>query len=370
MRLTSSLCGLFAVLALLLVLAAPARAGTVTDAMGRQVEVPDEVRRVICSGPGCLRLLCYLQAQDRAVAVDDAETRQRFLDARPYALANPQFKTMPTFGQFRGHDNPERILTLSPQPQVIFKTYPRMGHDPVELQAKTGIPVVVLQYGDLGQYRPQFFQALRIMGEVLGRSDRAEEVAAFFRTSIQQLEQRTGDVPASERPLVFVGGVAFKGPHGYQSTEPDYPPFRFVHADNAASDPALTGRELRHSDVAKEKILEWDPDFLFLDLSTLQMGEDAGGYYELRHDPAYQALTAVQQDKVYGLLPYNWYTKNFGSVLADAWFIGKTLYPERFQDVDPETKADAIYTFLVGEPVFDAMNAMFSDLAFTRVPLN
>ena len=40
--------------------------------------------------------------------------RRNELDARPYALANPQFKTMPVFGQFRGQDNPEQILSLSP----------------------------------------------------------------------------------------------------------------------------------------------------------------------------------------------------------------------------------------------------------------
>lgn len=43
------------------------------------------------------------------------------------------------------------ILTLDPQPQVIFKTYAGMGHDPEELQAKTGLPVVVLDSGDLGE---------------------------------------------------------------------------------------------------------------------------------------------------------------------------------------------------------------------------
>ncbi len=356
---------------LLAFLAAPlaAQARTVTDAMGRQVDVPDQVNRVICSGPGSLRLLCYLQAQDKAVAVDDAETRQRFLDARPYALANPKFKTMPTFGEFRGHDNPELILTLSPQPQVILKTYAGMGYDPVELQEKTGIPVVVLEYGDLGRYRPQFFQALRIMGEVVEAEARAEEVIAFFQTNIRELEQRAADVPESERPTAFVGGVAKKGPHGFQSTEPAYPPFRFVNVKNAAYHPGMSGKQLAHADMAKEKIVALNPEFLFLDLSTLQMGENAGGLHELRTDPAYRSLTAVKQDQVYGLLPYNWYSRNFGSILADAWFIGKTVYPERFRDVDPAAKADEIYTFLVAEPVFEQMHALFSNLVFTRVPM-
>jgi ABC-type Fe3+-hydroxamate transport system substrate-binding protein len=103
------------------------QARTITDAMARTVTIPDAVERVICSGPGCLRLLSYLQGQQLVVAVDDIEAKRNEFDARPYALANPQFKTMPVFGQFRGQDNPELILTLEPQPQIIFKVFGGMG---------------------------------------------------------------------------------------------------------------------------------------------------------------------------------------------------------------------------------------------------
>ncbi|MBG0789740.1 MAG: iron ABC transporter substrate-binding protein [Desulfovibrionaceae bacterium] len=356
---------------LLLAVAAPAAAGTrsVTDSRGESVTIAEKVDHVICSGPGSLRLLTYLQAQDRIAAVDDIEGRRRQFDARPYAIANPQFKEMPIFGQFRGFDNPELILSLETQPDVILKTYGTMGHDPVELHEKTGIPVVVLNYGDLGKLRPELFKSLRIMAEVVGRQDRAEAVIAFIEAQIADLEKRTADVPDEGRPSVFVGGVAFKGPHGYQSTEPTYPPFAFVKTNNLAYDARMSGKELRHADVAKEMIVQWNPDYLFLDLSTLQMGGQAGGLHELRTDPAYQTLTAVKEGKVYGLLPYNWYTQNFGCILANAWFIGKLLYPDRFADVDPAAKADEIFTFLVGKPVFKDMNAMFGNLAYKRIPV-
>ena len=350
---------------------ASAELRAIDDGSGRTIEVPEKVSQVICSGAGCLRLLTYLQAQDMAVAVDDIESRKRSFDARPYALANPQFKKMPIFGEFRGHDNPELILTLEPQPQVIFKTYgASMGYDPVELQDKTGIPVVVLNYGDLGKLRPQFYQSLRTIGEVVGMEDRAEKVVTFFEMQIRELEQRTADVPESERPTVFVGGVAFKGPHGYQSTEPAYPPFSFINANNLAYDKRLSRKELRHSDVAKEKIVEWNPDYLFLDLYTLQLGEEAGGLGELKHDPAYRTLSAVKEGRVYGLLPYNGYTQNYGSILANAFYIGKLLYPDRFRDVDPVAKADEIYTFLVGKPVFSDMNTIFGGMAYRAIQVN
>lgn len=363
---------LFACL-LVLVLAAPAVADsrTIADSNGKTVTVSKDVKHVICSGPGSLRLLTYLQAQDMIVAVDDIESRRNKFDARPYALANPQFKDMPIFGQFRGFDNPELILNLEPQPDVIFKTYAgKMGYDPNELQDKTGIPVVALSYGNLWRLRPELFKSLRIMGEVVGKEDRAEAVIEFIESQVMDLKQRTADIPETKLPSVFVGGVAFKGPHGFQSTEPAYPPFAFIKTNNLAYDKGLSGKDLQHSDISKEKIVEWNPDYLFLDLSTLQMGDAAGGLFELKNDPSYATMTAVSEGRVYGLLPYNWYTQNYGSILANAYFIGKLLYPDHFADVDPAVKADEIFTFLVGKPVFKDMDNMFRNLAYKQIPLD
>ena len=340
---------------------------TITDAANRNVTLPDKVDRVVCSGPGALRLLTYLQAQDRVVAVDDAETKQRALEARPYALANPQFQSFPVFGSFRGQDNPERLLSLSPGPQVIFKTYPHMGYDPQELQDKTGIPVVVLHYGDLGPHREALFSSLQIMGKVLDKAQRAQAVIDFFTDTITDLKQRSADLSRDEQATAYVGGVAFKGPHGFQSTEPDYPPFQFVHVRNIVSRGTPADAQLQHADFAKEQLLQWDPQWCFVDLSTLRLAGMGGAVHQLRHDPAYQSLSAVRANRVYGLLPYNWYTKNFGSVLANAYAIGTIVYPDRFHDIDPGRKADSIFRFLVQEPVFAQLNQLFEHRVFSTL---
>ena len=336
--------------------------------------LPGTVTKVLCSGSGCLRLLTYLQAQDMAVAVDDIEGRRRQFDARPYALANPQFKKLPIFGEFRGKDNPELIMTLQDQPDVILKvvstTQGAAGLEPGKLQEKTSIPVVVLSYGDLAEKRQELFAALRLMAEVVGKKERAEEVIAYLQRAIDDLQQRTENLAEERKLRVYLGGVAYGGPHGFQSTEPTYPPFRFTRARNLADGANATVKEQNTTDIAKEKIVEWNPDILFLDLATLQLGDAAGGLYELKTDPAYQTLTAVQQGRVYGLLPYNWYNQNFECILANAYFIGKLLYPERFADIDPAAKADEIFTFMVGKPVFAEMNGQFGNLAYKMIPLN
>ena len=342
---------------------------TVIDGLGREVTVPFDPEYVICSGPGCLRLLVYLQAQDRIVAVDDMEGRRPEFDARPYALANPWFHEMPVFGEFRGHDNPELIVALELQPQVIFKTYPLMGMDPLELQNKTGIPVVVLDYGTLDSQRDKLYGSLRTMGAVMGRSERAGEVIEFMEGTIADLEARTADIPLDERRSCYVGGIAYRGPHGFQSTEPAYPPFMFVGAGNVALPEDAGDQPVEHADMAKEQILAWDPEILFVDASTMETDLQASALYQLRTDPAYGSLSAVQSGEVYCVLPYNWYTGNFGSILADAYFIGKVLYPDRFTDVDPAARADEIYSFLVGAEVFHQLDTAFDSMIFRRIQL-
>ncbi len=348
-------------------LAVSGQARVIEDSAGREVDVPEKVERVYCSGAGCLRLLTYLKCQDRAVAVDDLEKREQSLDARPYALAHPELKDLPLGGEFRGRDNPERLLSLDRPPQVIFKTFLGMGMDADTLQSKTGIPVVALDYGDIGEHTQDLKQSLITMAEVLDCTQRAHAVIDFFDRQKRDLRKRTQSIPTSEHPSVFVGGVAFKGPHGFQATEPGYPAFDFVPAENLAAESSPSGKKLRHSIVAKEQILMWDPDILFLDLATLQLGDETGGLDELRHDSGYQALSAVKKDRVYALLPYNSYATNFGSVLANAYYIGSVLYPDRFQDVDVQDKADEIFSFLVGAPVYERLDQELEGMVFDPV---
>ncbi len=355
--------------ALCLSLPAYAQTRTITDMAGRTVVIPEKVERVLCSGPGCLRYLTYLQGQNLIVGVDSIEKREDKFDARPYAMANPQFKKLPLFGEFRGHDNPELILSLEPQPQVIFKTYKEMGYDPDELQEKTGIPVICLSCDSLATKRQSVYNSLKLMGNVIGKPERAEKVCNFMEENIKDLEKRTAGIPESERKTCYVGGIAKKGPHGFQSTEPAYPPFLFVNARNVACPPKEQGKPLQHANVAKEQIVAWNPEILFMDISTCQLGDETSAINELKTDPAYQSLDAVITDHVYTVLPYNWYSRNYGSIIADAFYVGKVMYPERFTDIDPKTKADEIYSFMVGKPVFSMMENAFKEKAFDKLVL-
>ena len=324
----------------------------IVDAIGREVEVPKEVNKIICSGPGCLRLIIYLNATDKVVGIEGFEKKKG--TGRPYIIAHPELLDLPVIGnggpaEIGKGPNLEQVLKV--QPDVIFITYVTKEKAD-EIQQKTGIPVVVLSYGKLATFdNEDIFNSLRIAGKILGKEDRAEDVIKFIKDCENDLKNRTKDIPDEGKPTVYVGGIGFKGTHGIDSTQCKYPPFEAVNAKNVADELGKEG----HVFVNKEQILKWNPDVIFIDEAGLKLViEDYNKNREF-----YNSLKAFKNGNVYGLLPYNFYTTNIGTALADAYYIGKVLYPERFTDINPEEKADEIYTFLVGKPVYEEMKKQF-----------
>ncbi|ERP31669.1 ABC transporter substrate-binding protein [Chitinivibrio alkaliphilus] len=335
----------------------------VTDALGREVTIPAEVNHIICSGAGALRYATYLELQDMVVAVDNAEkSANPALETRPYSIATPHYRDLPLFGEFRGADNPELILSLDPAPDVIFKTYSDMGHSVQRLQEQTGIPVVALEYGDLMSDRESMYQAFRIMGEVAHSTERAGEVIDFF----EQHRTALSNMDLSREITPFLAGLSSRGTHGFVSTSPVYTPFLLLGVDNMAQKGPGIMENTRHTLLSKETIAHEDPEIIFLDIASTRNPEGEGNaLYEMQTDPLFRNLTAVQENQVYTVIPHNSYTTNHGSVLANAYYIAHVLGTD--VEYDPAEKADEIYSFLVGKPVFEELNEGFDNRAFRRL---
>ncbi|MFA5003226.1 MAG: iron ABC transporter substrate-binding protein [Methanolinea sp.] len=329
---------------------------TVVDMMNRTVTLSEDPGRIIGLGAGALRMIVYLQAADRVVGVDLREQdaangsvvgMPSGID-RPYNIAHPELAGRPFVGAIAG--DPELIAVQNPD--VVFVTFVT-GKDADALQEKSGVPVVSLVSGDLGKNRQAFYGSLRTMAKTLNREQRADEVIAYINATLADLHARTKDIPAGEKPSVYVGGIAFNGAHGFLSTEPSYTPLAMVNGDNVAAGAGSGGQIM----IDKEKLLSWNPDVIFVDEASLFLVRE-----DLK-DPVYQSLDAIREGRVFGVMPYNWYANNYDTVLADAYYVGKILYPEQFADIDPAQKADEIYTMLDGKPVYADMKEIFGGFA-------
>lgn len=312
----------------------------ITDALGREVEIPAVVERIVPLG-NAARLGTYLGVQDKFVTISEGDLSENPFMA--YGWYNHDlWKELPVassggYGVF----HPEVILEADPD--VILCTY---EPDIVEsIEEATGIPVVAAAQGKL--FAEDYEQSLRIFGEVCGVSDRAEEVIGFIHTCLDDLNNRTKDLAQEEKPLVLGAAATFRGGHGISGVYVDYPVFGAIAANDAA-----VGLEKADFDtgveVDKEKILEWDPEIIFLDAGNMGLVET-----EYKEDPGFfQQLSAVKNGQVYQWPNSTANYTNLEIPLVSAYYAGSVLYPEAFEDINFEEKAAEIFKFFLGHEDF------------------
>ena len=305
-----------------------------TDGAGRQVQLPEKVESVVCVGVGSLRYTCYLQAQELVIAVEDCE--KEAVISRLYNYVNiDHFRDLPIIGT-NGNPYPEEIIQAAPDVIVMSKS---ASVDADDLQAKTGIPVVVVPGSDT-TLDENAYETIRILGQLYGKQTRAEELKTYLDGIRQDLEARTKAIPEGEKPRVYVGGVSFKGHHGFEGTEAGYGPFALIGANNLADTTGQTGA----FNIDLEQVLAWDPDILFVDFNGMALIRED---YE-KNPEFYQALTAVQEGRVYSQISFRSNASNLETALADAYYAACVIYPETFGDIDPEEKAGEIFEMLLG----------------------
>ena len=335
----------------------PLSARTITDLGGRTMEVPDKIERIVALR-GALSLICYLNLADRVVGVEHHETIQTSwvgARGRSYRMANSDLGDLPIIGS-RNKPQPEKIIGTKPDIILLGSGGERLAR---QLKQQTAIPVVVVDSGDLGGSKQRFYRSLQLIGKLCGVEKRSQAVLDQIETQIAQLASRTQDLSPSEQKRVYVGGLQFKVAHGILGTSCNYPPFDMVNADNVVDNLTVNRKLIRgRFTLKKETFINLDPDVLFICESGLTIvGKELD-------DPLYKNLKSHVSGQVYLLMPH-YYGADPATVLSEAWYIGKMLYPERFQDIEIPKVADQLYTFFVGRPLYQEMAEIFG--GFTKL---
>lgn len=316
----------------------------ITDSAGRSVMIPEKVTSIVCVNVGALRYTCYMQAQNLVVGVEDYEQKPAM--SRLYNYVNfDLFSDLPVIGN-NGEHYPEEIITVNPD-IIIMSSF--SDNDADALQQKTGIPVVMVPGSDTTMDE-MAYETFRIMGEVYDKKDRADELIAFMDSVKADLDSRTANIADEDKPSVYVGGVSFKGAHGFEGTEAGYGPFAIIHANNLAD----TTRQPGAFDIDPEQVLSWDPDIIFLDFNGMDLIRE-----DYKNNPDYyNSLSAVQEGRVYSQISFRSSATNLETALADAYYAASVIYPEQFADINPEKKAGEIFEMLLGSnPMEDLKEA-------------
>jgi iron complex transport system substrate-binding protein len=311
----------------------------VTDALGREVEIPAEVNKIVALS-NVPRMVVYLGLADRVVGYSGTDP-ESVTPLTAYAYVTKDiWANVPIVGTDAGGNTdyyPEEILAA--KPDVILCCY---TEDVVkDLETQTGIPVISVAQGNL--FEDDFDQSLRIIGEVCGVEDRAEEVISYIHSCLTDLNKRTSDIADADKPIALSAAATFKGVHGIEGVRIKDQVFTAVNAVNIAAQDTADNNSTA-VEVDKEQILAWNPDYIFCDYGGVQLvKQDAEANPDF-----YAQLKAYNDGHIYQYPSSTSYYSNVEIPLANCYFVGSVLYPEQFADVDLNAKANEIFKFFLG----------------------
>ena len=239
---------------------------TITDALGRKVEIPAEVNKIVALS-NVPRMVVYLGLADR-VAGYSGMNPEGLTPLTAYAyVARDLWADIPIVGTDTGGSTdyyPEEILAA--EADVIICSY---TEDVVKnLETQTGIPVVSVAMGNL--FEEDYKESLRTIAEICGVEDRAEAVIAYIDSCLTDLNQRTATISDADKPTALSAAATFKGVHGIEGIRIKDQVFTAVNAVNVGSRD-VAGDNSTAVEVDKEQILAWNADYIFCDYGGVQL---------------------------------------------------------------------------------------------------
>lgn len=331
------------------VLPAFAEKVTIKDVTGRDVEVNVPVKQVIL-GEG--RQIYFLAALDKnnpfehVVGWRDDLPKADPESYEAYLAKYPEIAKLPTFGGMKdGTFDIEQAVALKPD-VILMNIDAKTATEEagyIEKLGKVGIPLVYVDFREKPMENTE--PSMRVMGELMGKSDVAEDFIKFRADSIK----RVTDVLAKEnpkRPVVFVeraGGysedccMSFGDENFGKMVE-------IAGGINMAKDiiPGTFGT------VNPEQVIASDPDQIIVTGGKWDAYVPGGNWVgvgygadlkeahrkleNLTKRPAFTGVKAVKDNNVHAIW-HQFYNNPYQFVAIQE--IAKWLHPELFKDLDP-----------------------------------
>ncbi len=319
----------------------PAGTRAFTDSTGRTVTVPARITRIAVSGPLTQTYILPLGI-DLMVGVSNAYASEvkKYL---PETLLE-----LPEIGQLyggKGELDLEALLAAAPEVVIdIGETKSGMKEDLDALTEQTGIPFVHVE-----ATVSTAAAAYRTLGDLLGREEQAEELAAWCEGTLQAIDEMMAKVDAdgARKSLLYCLGDTGTNVMAQGSFHADT--INIMSDNLAVIDDVTSSGAGNESDL--EQIMVWDPEVIIFDYSSI--------YDQVPELPQWQAVSAVAQGHYYRTPygPYGWLSSppSVQRYLGLLW-LGDLLYPE-YVPYDLQEEVTEYYRLFYGCELTDEMYA-------------
>jgi iron complex transport system substrate-binding protein len=292
---------------------------TVTDALGRTVNVPKQIDSIYCIGACSLRLVSYFDVVDKVQAIETAGTFNTRDDQTYYLVNKAKFSALPQVAT-----TAEAILALNPS-VIITSTASDVGTAD-NLQSQTSIPVYVIN-ADL-EFGTAFYDQITSLGTLFGEQTRAAELNEGIANMINDI---TSKVTTASTESAYACGMFYYGGASFLKGSGNYLPFDYSKVTNAI-EPAANGQPYT---ITLETLIADDPDYIFID--SIGLSSCIASINEnIAANTGLDNVSAVKNNNIYSTMVYKCYGTNWENQLVNAYYVASVIngnvYSWNFED--------------------------------------
>ena len=322
-----------------------------TDDCGRTVTLPTEITRMAISGP--LTQIYTLPLElDSGILVGCAA--QFSNDLGKYIPES--FKDLPELGQlYGGKGTMDKEALLAANPQVVLDVGEAKGDIVSDLDAlteQTGIPFVHIDATT--ETAPE---AYRRIGELIGDSEKTEELAAWCENCLADIKEIMEKVDADGARKTLLYCLGDKGLNVLAEGSYHADTLKLVATNVADIEnvvPTGAGNE-----VDMEQLIIWNPEVIIFEPNSV--------YSEVGNDAAWQQMQAIALGNYYKTPqgPYGWLQSppSVQRYLGLLW-LTSLLYPE-YTDYDLYEKVSEYYELFYD---YDMTPEVYNELTADSLP--
>lgn len=290
----------------------------VTDMAGREVEVPDEVNKIVTTYRSATQFVFCLGVQDKLAASD--------LSFEKVSLFRKLYdgEKLPNVGSKNRGINIEQILEVDPDLVILFPH--NVGPEVAEKLKDYDIASVIIKPESYEQIK----ETTKILGKAIGVEERAEKVINQYDQIIDIVDGR--DI--EDKKKVYFANSELLDTVGEGMLQTSM--IELAGGINPAKD-VKSG----FIKTSLEELLNWNPDYIVVSQYY------SGSVEELLNRPELQKLKAIKNENVYRF-PSKvepWDFPSPSSYLGIVWLAEK-LYPEKYEDIDVNQVVEEYYNTL------------------------
>lgn len=320
----------------------------VVDHGGNQVEVPDQIDRVVIDQiPILSTYMAYFEGSAPYIVGYCGSFKDTINETVLKNIAPELLESEETV-YAQSDLNIEEIMKL--EPDIILYNANNTEHG--EILKASGIPAV--GFATIGAQTPadpleRYEEWLRLLEDIFGEDGKMDSFLERGDEIVSDVEARIAEIPEEERPSSMilyqvsdgVPQVAGQGVFGYYWLE-------HLGVNNVAEETQ------GFAQVSFEQIYAWDPEVLFLNgpgLMKLTVQDILDNTVE---GADFSTIKAVKNGRVYDttLGMWNWFTPNPDGPLVLAW-LACNAYPEAFSDYPLEDTIRDYYQEFYGYEITD-----------------